>query len=99
MRETFHADGTSTIDEPIQYKNIDEFKLANPNCCEVSKYRDTPEGRIHPPFIDRITGFFTAFVTVKYKKRYQENHGIISKEAYEIYRVKNCGSLYQGYYQ
>ncbi len=90
----FHTDGTITIDEPIPYKSVNEFLGNNPQCCNVSAVLDTPEGTMHAPFIDKITGHFHKFVTINYQKRYDIDNTVIQKPAYKIYKVKNCGSLY-----
>ena len=92
--KTFHTDGTVTVDNPIPYKSINEFLVANPKCCIASRDLDTPEGTMPAPFIDKITGHFHKFVKVNYTKRYNIENEIIEIPAYKIYRVKNCGALY-----
>jgi hypothetical protein len=80
-------------ENPIMYKDIKDFIDFNPSCCTLSMR--TGEGSA-PSFLDRITGYVSTYVIVRYKVRYLEN----SNEKYQIDRtavaVRNCGASWSG---
>ena len=54
-------------ENPIKYKNVDEFLVLNPGCCELSM---TMAEGLTPLWIDRVSGIVSTYVLVLYKVRY-----------------------------
>ncbi len=80
-------------EKPVMYKDINDFKLINPECCRFS-FR-TGEGRA-PSVIDRITGYVSSYVIVSYKVRYIEEHSEKYAMDGTAVAIKNCGRAWSG---
>jgi hypothetical protein len=81
-------------ENPIKYKDIDDFMAINPGCCKLSMR--TGEGDA-PSFLDRITGYVSTYVIVKFKVRYfDEQHLEKFANSGVAVAVKNCGESWSG---
>jgi hypothetical protein len=77
----------------IKYKNFEEFRQKNPNCCHVNPGGgyDLPP----PEFLDRITGFHSGdAIVLNFKVRYLDNS---KQQKSQVIRFENsptnCGKV------
>jgi len=76
----------------IKYKDVDEFQEINPNCCKLSMV--IAEG-VRSSFIDRIAGYFSTFVIVRYKVRYFDDNNVEKhNDGGQAVAIKNCGQAW-----
>lgn len=81
-------------ERPIKYRDVQEFRIINPDCCVFSL--QTGEG-MKPSKLDRIIGNFSTYVIVKFKVRYYEGIDLEKTEdSGEAVAVKNCGKSWSG---
>lgn len=79
---------------PIFYKDIEEFKRINKDCCEMKSVGK--EGYL-APFTFRIWGSVSGFAHIKYLVRYKDSDGRVIETPYETYpAVSNCGRVWSG---
>ncbi len=75
---------------PIYYRNLDEFFQINSACCKVTAVRGIDDEP--PTFWERVTGKVSAFVSVNYLVRYQDETGHERSTSLSPYpAVSNCG--------
>lgn len=81
-------------DEPIPYRDMEDFLALNPNCCQVTTNYKTLGGEGNPISCwERLTGW-SAVVGIRYLERYRDNKGIIQTKFVEIFPgISNCGEL------
>lgn len=81
-------------EHPIKYQNLKEFMLINPECCRLSM--QTGEGGM-PSLLDRITGYVSTYVIVKFKVRYLDEQQVEKYgDAGLAIAIKNCGQSWSG---
>lgn len=80
-------------ENPVMYKDINDFMAINPGCCRLSMR--TGEGS-PLSLLDRITGYASTFVIVKYDVRYKENGIEKSQMDSTAVAVRNCGNAWSG---
>lgn len=82
-------------DEPIPYRDIEEFLALNPNCCQVTtNYKSIGGEGDTVSCWNRLIGFKSSVVGIRYLKRYRDNKGIIQTKRLEIFPgISNCGEL------
>lgn len=79
---------------PISYSGIEQFLKINSMCCELS---DTAEDGYRPSFLDRLFGYFSTFVRVRYSVRfYDEKNTESSKVDQYFVAVSSCGKPWEG---
>lgn len=79
-------------ENPIPYRDIDEFFKLNPNCCKVSKQVQDEGGWMAADLADRMCGRVSDFVDVTYFVRYRDAHGVEQKKAIRTMpALSNCG--------
>ncbi|WP_132260554.1 hypothetical protein [Paucimonas lemoignei] len=79
-------------ENPIPYRDEKEFFSINPGCCEVVKVARDTEGLINLPFLDRLFGFKSDFVVVRYFLRYRDVDGTEQKKLIQTAPViSSCG--------
>ncbi len=80
--------------EPIPYRDIEEFLALNPNCCQVTLNYITTGYEANPISCwERLTGW-SAIVGIRYVSRYRDNKGIAQVKKIEIFpSISNCGEL------
>ncbi|MDD5755470.1 MAG: hypothetical protein PHN45_12065, partial [Methylococcales bacterium] len=80
--------------EPIPYRDIEEFFVLNPNCCQVTLNYITTGYEANPISCwERLTGW-SAIVGIRYMSRYRDNKGIVQVKKIEIFPgISNCGEL------
>jgi len=79
----------------VPYRNIDEFFVLNPNCCQVTiNYKSIGGEGDTVSCWNRLTGFKSSVVGVRYLVRYRNNEGIIQSKQIEVFPgINNCGEL------
>lgn len=83
-------------DNPAHYADINEFKSANKNCCEITQATNDGEG-YRVSLYSRITGSISGLVHVKYLVRYKDETGNQVLRPYETSpAITNCGSIWSG---
>lgn len=80
-------------EKPVMYKDINDFMLINPECCRIGM----SAGESGPAnVLDRLTGYVSSYVIVRYKVRYLEE----KNEKYAMdgtaVAIKNCGRAWSG---
>lgn len=75
---------------PVFYKDLSEFFRLNPDCCTVTKMRNSDEGTPDP--IAYVMGTFSGFARINYYVRYLDGggspHSALSENSIPI---SNCG--------
>ena len=80
---------------PVRYKNAVEFKALNPACCELVKVINVPgEGIIKHSILDRLSGFFSDFVIIKFKVRYVDDGQEKNADSSMSVSIANCGKAW-----
>lgn len=81
-------------ENPVMYKDINDFMAINPGCCRLSLR--TGEGGA-PSFLDRITGYVSTYVLVQFKVRFiDDKHVENFSNGGMAVAVKNCGDSWSG---
>lgn len=80
----------SPPDEPIHYKDVDEFLALNPGCCELTQIRNPEEG-IGFTFMERVKGTASSFARIDYQVRYREDGAVKSVLSKNHFAISNCG--------
>jgi hypothetical protein len=76
----------------IRYKDANEFFEENPDCCKFSMV--IGEGYT-ASIIDRIFGYISTFVTIRYKVRYFDDDNIERyNDGGQAVAIKNCGQAW-----
>ncbi|WP_131190053.1 hypothetical protein [Stutzerimonas kirkiae] len=84
-------------ENPILYDSSEQFLLINKDCCQVT-YRDKGDfgkegGEI--PLIERIMGWRSSNVRVRYQVRYWgEDGSVVSSEVDQFIPIENCAPVY-----
>ena len=76
----------------IQYKSFEQYITENPDCCEVSPPRGSPE--LPPPsMLGRMFGYHSGeYVRIYYKVRYLDDNGRLTSQVIKVDRPqRNCG--------
>ena len=82
-------------EDPVPYKDMEEFFLVNPSCCKVGREYQSLGGRDSISFWGCVTGTETAIVGVRYLLRYKDGSGVIQSELKEVFpKISNCGKLH-----
>jgi len=83
---------------PVNYKNMDEFFALNQSCCTVTRKHTDSEGETYVVGLwDRLCGFTSSLVVVKYLERYRDKKGVVhSTERETAPAISNCGHLWSG---
>lgn len=80
-------------ENPIYYRDVDDFLEQNPNCCFISRMSlNKGMDNTEPRFIERATGGVSAFVSMNYAVRYLD----VSKTTKSVdvtgyLALSNCG--------
>ncbi|HNE26465.1 MAG TPA: hypothetical protein PLH12_04925 [Pseudomonadales bacterium] len=78
--------------KPIKYKDEQDFLALNPDCCTLSMKIGEIGEIERPAIIDRVTGYFSTYVTVRFKIRFlDENNKESFGEGSSSVSVTNCG--------
>jgi len=82
-------------ENPVPYKNLNEFFAINPNCCKVTQdYRSIGGEGDNTSAWGCISGKKSAIVGVRYLLRYRDENGDIQSKLKEIFPgISNCGEL------
>jgi hypothetical protein len=76
----------------IPYADVEDVLRLNPGCCTVGKEIQS-EGTHRIDDLNRMFGFVSDFVTIKYALRYRDNQGIVHRKVIEThYVVDQCGN-------
>ena len=82
-------------DNPVYYKNVDEFLFENPDCCRVTQKMERSGYTVR--LEHRLLGSANTFVEVKYKAKYIDANGIERSQITERYvAISNCGHPWSG---
>jgi hypothetical protein len=90
------ADGQKAIrwarpNNPIPYASIGDFLAVNPDCCAVT-LQEHPQSGGQISLMDRLLGFTSANVRVRYQVRYRDENDQLKTEYVEPYwAVTSCG--------
>jgi len=81
--------------EYVPYHNIEDFFALNPSCCQVTtNYKSIGGEGDTVSCWNRLTGFKSSVVGVRYLSRYRNSEGTIQSKPREIFPgVNNCGEL------
>jgi hypothetical protein len=79
----------------ISYRNIDEFFELNSSCCQVTtNYIAIGGDGDTVGCLNRLTGFKSSIISIRYLLRYRDNYGTIQSKLIEIFPgISNCGEL------
>lgn len=82
-------------ENPVPYRDINEFFSLNPNCCQVTTNYTSIGGEGDTVgVIGRLTGLKSSIVGVRYLLRYRDEKSIIQGKLVEIFPgISNCGEL------
>jgi hypothetical protein len=92
------AKGTEiTQDQLVLYRDAEEFKAINPDCCNFG--RQDLYGEVgDTEFWWKITGFSAGFFNARYQIRYRDSTGQVhSRWTGSTFHYANCGHSNQGY--
>lgn len=80
-------------ENPIFYRDVDDFLRLNPDCCNISHISLYKGGESTVPrFFERATGGVSSFFKVSYTVRYLDSSRTEkSNDATEYYALSNCG--------
>lgn len=79
--------------QTIKYKDVGEFLEINLNCCELSMALGVEAEPTS--LLDRITGYISTFVIVRYKIRYLDDDNIEKyNDGGQAVSIKNCGQAW-----
>lgn len=81
--------------EPIPYQTREEFLVLNPNCCQITiDYQSIGGEGDTVSCWNRLIGFKSSVVGIRYISRYRDDKGIVHSEKAEIFpSISNCGQL------
>lgn len=98
MRSSVEANvfNMSPPDNPILYRNVDDFLSRNPDCCSV-RYHTFPapemQPDVMPPLSDILTGTATRVVIVTYLVRFKDERNVEQSVKTTTYlHINNCGA-------
>ncbi len=74
----------------LPYQSLEEFMAVNNNCCT---FEEPIEG-FKPSLLDKVTGFFANFVTVRYQILYPGDSSKNSDRGRLTFAMTNCGRVY-----
>ncbi len=79
----------------IPYRNIDEFFEVNSSCCQVTtNYISIGGDGDTVGCLNRLTGFKSSVIGIRYLLQYRENDGTVQSKLIEIFPgISNCGEL------
>lgn len=87
-------DGVETMSapsNPIRYRDVDEFLLLNPNCCQLNPTEKYIEGG-GLTLLERITGTATNVLEAEYAVRFSDGSGITRSLNTKTYvHINSCG--------
>jgi hypothetical protein len=82
-------------EERLYYDSIPEFLRENPDCCHVAKeFYDADAGWVRLGLGQRLCGFVSDYVAVKFYLRYRDKNGAIRrKQVQGGYALTPCGKI------
>ena len=80
----------SSPEEPIHYKDVDDFLTLNPGCCELTEMRSPEEGSGFN-FMERLTGTVSGYARIDYRVLYREDGVVKSILSKNHLAISNCG--------
>jgi hypothetical protein len=82
------ADGTRIL-KSIRYKDIEDFKAVNKDCCELTMRASEGDS---PAVLCKITGSFSSYAHIKYIRRHLDVDGKVIVHPVNAYlHMSNCG--------
>ena len=82
----------SSVGNPIPYATLEEFRLQNPDCCQIATNDELRRWHPPPSFMNVLFGYQTDIVRVHYAERYlKEDEAHQNNERLMMIPVSSCG--------
>jgi hypothetical protein len=83
---------TPSVGRPIPYATLEEFRLLNPDCCQIATRDERRRWRESPGFLNVLFGLQTDIVRIRFLERYpKEDQAHQTRETLLMIPVSSCG--------
>jgi len=83
-----------SVGSPIPYATVEEFRLLNPDCCQIATNDERRRWRGSPDFLNVLFGLQTDIVRVRFLERFpKEDQAHQTREKLLMIPVSSCGEV------